>query len=72
MIPDLNTAVLYSVKIFAIIAALLYVAFSLIVVKQVTTMTKNVVDKFNSILVIFSIVHLIFSLFIVFLTLTIL
>jgi hypothetical protein len=54
-------------KIFFIACSLFYLVFSLIVVKQVTSMTKNVKDKFNSILISFSFIHLIAAAVLVFL-----
>ncbi|MDD4026565.1 MAG: hypothetical protein PHO75_00035 [Candidatus Shapirobacteria bacterium] len=54
-------------KGFFILSSILYLVFALIVVKQVTSMSKSVTDKFNPILVIFSYLHLGFS---IFLTLT--
>jgi hypothetical protein len=43
------------------LGAVFYLVFAVVVVKQVTTMTKNVYDKFNAILVSFSYLHLIFA-----------
>jgi hypothetical protein len=48
-------------KTFFVLCAVLYFIFSLIVVRQVTTMSKNIKDKFNSILVGFSYLHLVFA-----------
>ena len=48
-------------KIFFILFAVLYFIFALIVVKQVTSMSRSVSDKFNVVLVIFSFIHLAFS-----------
>lgn len=59
-------------KAFFVICSFLYLIFALIVVKQVTSMSKNITDKFNSILIIFSYVHLIFSVLLIILTLVIL
>jgi len=59
-------------KIFFIACSLFYLVFSLIVVKQVTSMTKNVKDKFNSILISFSFIHLIAAAVLVFLIIVIL
>lgn len=53
-------------KIFFIACSLFYLIFALIVVKQVTSMSKNVKDKFNPILISFSFIHLIFSVFLIF------
>ncbi len=59
-------------KIFFIACSLFYLVFSLIVVKQVTSMTKNVKDKFNSILISFSFIHLIAAAVLVFLIIVLL
>ena len=48
-------------KIFFVALSILYLIFSLIVVKQVTSMSKSITDKFNIILIAFSFIHLIFS-----------
>jgi len=48
-------------KVFFILFSLLYLAFALIVVKQVTSMSKSVSDKFNYILIIFTFLHRAFS-----------
>jgi len=48
-------------KLFFVACSILYFIFALIVVKQVTSMSKNVHDKFNPILISFSFIHLIFS-----------
>lgn len=56
-------------KIFFIACSLLYLVFSLIVVKQVTSMSKSVQDKFNHILIVFSFIHLGFSVFLILTTL---
>ena len=52
-------------KIFAILGTILYFIFSIIIVKQVTSMSQNVYDKFNGILIVFSYLHLLFSLFLI-------
>ena len=46
-------------KIFGVTGSLLYLIFAFIVVRQVSSMSKIVHDKFNSILLIFSYLHLI-------------
>ena len=70
MIDQLNTYFLLIMKIFFFLGAILYLIFSIIVHKQTTTMTKNIYDKFNSIIIVFSYTHLIFSVLLVILTLT--
>lgn len=52
-------------KIFFISLSFLYLIFALITIKQVTSMSKNITDKFNTILIIFSFIHLIFSVILV-------
>lgn len=52
-------------KIFLVLFSFLYLIFALIVVKQVTSMSKSVTDKFNSLLVLFSYCHLGFSVFLI-------
>jgi len=58
---DFNNYFLGITKVFFIALSILYLIFSLIVVKQVTSMSKNITDKFNTILVVFSFIHLIFA-----------
>ena len=55
-----------------VLGSILYLIFAIIVVKQVSTMSKNVYDKFNYVLIIFSYLHLIFAAFLVLLTVLIL
>jgi len=52
-------------KFFFIICSVLYLIFALIVIKQVSSMSKSVKDKFNTILIIFSYLHLAFSIFLI-------
>lgn len=54
-------------KVLGILGTIIYLIFSLVVVKQVGTMTKNVKDKFNGILIAFSYLHLIAAIILVFL-----
>ena len=72
MFPDLNNYLVLIEKILGVLGTLIYVVFSLVVVKQVGTMTKNVKDKFNGILIAFSYIHLIAAVLLVFLAWTIL
>ncbi|MBU3935249.1 hypothetical protein KJ909_01095 [Patescibacteria group bacterium] len=51
-----------SQSIFAFLGSLIYSIFALVIVKQVKSMSKNVYDKFNRILIIFSYLHFVFSL----------
>lgn len=59
-------------KSFFVFCAVFYLIFAIIVVKQVTMLSKNIKDKFNSILITFSLIHLAFSVFLIFLCVTIL
>ncbi|MDD2483218.1 MAG: hypothetical protein PHE71_03020 [Candidatus Shapirobacteria bacterium] len=52
-------------RIFFIACSFLYLVFALIVVKQVTSMSKSVTDKFNVILILFSFIHLGFSILLI-------
>lgn len=54
-------------KIFFIACSIIYLIFSLIVVKQITSMSKNIKDKFNSVLISFSYLNLAFAIFLIFL-----
>lgn len=62
---DFNNYFFGVTKVFFVALSFLYLIFSLIVIKQVTSMSKNVTDKFNSILIVFSFIHLIFSVILV-------
>lgn len=59
-------------RIFGILGAVVYFIFALVVVKQVGTMSKNVRDKFNGILIAFSYIHLIMAIILIFMAATIL
>lgn len=52
---------LFVIKIFFIIGSIINLIFSAIVVKQVTSMSKNIKEKFNYILTIISYFYLIIS-----------
>jgi len=52
-------------QIFFIACSFLYFIFALIVVKQVTSMSKSVIDKFNVVLILFSFIHLGFSILLI-------
>lgn len=67
MFGDLNNYLLIAEKIFGILGTLIYLIFALVIVKQVGTMSKNVKDKFNGVLIAFSYVHLIAAILLVFL-----
>jgi hypothetical protein len=70
MIGNIMSYFLLAQKIFFVACSLIYFIFALIVVKQVTSMSKNVHDKFNPILITFSFLHLIFSGILIFLVTT--
>jgi len=72
MFPDLNNYLTILEKIFGVLGALIYLIFSIVVVKQVGTMTKNDKDKFNGVLIVFSYLHLVAAILLVFLAWTIL
>lgn len=59
-------------KILGTTGSILYLIFALVVVKQVNTMSKNVKDKFNNILITVSYLHLLGAIVLIFLALTIL
>lgn len=58
---DFNNYLLLVTKFFFVLGAILYFIFSIIIVRQTTTMTRNVSDDFNPILVAFSYIHLVFA-----------
>lgn len=68
----INNFFLLLVKVFFILGTCLYMVFSIIVVKQISNISKHIHTRLNPVLVIFSYIHLIFSLFLIFLTLAIL
>jgi hypothetical protein len=72
MLNQLNLYLQIIEKASFVLGAILYLIFALVVVKQVGSMTKNVFDKFNSILVAFSYLHIAFAVFLVFLTIIVL
>ena len=72
MPAEFNHYLLLLGKSCFVIGSVVYLVFAVVVVKQVLMMTKNINDKFNSILIIFSYLHLAFSIFLILLTLVIL
>lgn len=72
MPPEINHYLLLLGKTCFVIGSFIYLIFALVVVKQVGMMSKNINDKFNSILIAFSYFHFIFAIFLVLLTLLIL
>ena len=69
MILEFNHYLLLLSKFIFVLGSILYLIFALIIVKQVTMMSKNVNDKFNWVLIAFSYFHLAFSVLLVLLTL---
>lgn len=59
-------------KIFFVTLSILYIIFAVVVVRQVTSLSKEVGGKFNIILTTISFINLGFSFFLVFLTLLVL
>lgn len=72
MLDQINQYLQIVEKASFVLGSILYLLFAIVVVKQVSTMSKNVYDKFNSTLIIFSYLHLAFAIFLVVLTLVIL
>lgn len=72
MLGDLGGLFHLLEKILGIAGSAVYLIFALVVVKQVNTMSKNVKDKFNKILITISYLHLLGAILLVFLALTIL
>ncbi len=58
MLPDFTNYLIILEKIFAFLGTGIYLIFAIVIVKQVSMMTKNVNDKFNGIVIVFSYVHL--------------
>lgn len=67
MFQDINNYLQMAGKVFGILGALIYLVFSLVITKQVGTMTKNIKDKFNGVLIVFSYLHLAAAILLVFL-----
>ena len=72
MFPNLNSYLALAQKLSFTLGAIIYLVFAVIVVKQTAMMTKNVKDKFNSVLITISYIHLAFSVLLVFLVFTLL
>ncbi len=72
MLDDLGGLFHLLEKILGIAGSVVYLIFALVIVKQVNTMSKNVKDKFNGILITVSYLHLLGAIMLVFLALTIL
>ena len=72
MFPNFSLIFHIVQKFSFVLGSLIYLVFAFIVLKQTTMMSKNVHDKFNPILITIATIHLIASIVLVFLTLTIL
>ncbi len=72
MMSELSSVFDFLEKFLGIAGSVIYLIFALVIVKQVNTMSKNVKDKFNSILITISFIHLLGAILLVFLALTIL
>ena len=59
-------------KIFFVVGAFLYLIFALVIIKQMSSLSKNVQDKYNPLFVALSYIHLIGTIFLIFFTLTLL
>jgi len=66
---QINDFMLLAGKFFTVLGTIIYFIFSVVIVKQVTSMSHNVYDKFNTILIIFSYLHLLFSILLIILAL---
>ncbi|HWS49199.1 MAG TPA: DUF5657 family protein [Candidatus Methanoperedens sp.] len=72
MMGNLNNYLVLAEKIFGVLGAIIYLIFALVIVKQVGTMSKNIKDKFNGLLIIFSYIHLAAAVLLVFIAWTVL
>ena len=72
MIPNFDSIISISLKIFTLIGLGVYFIFALIVVKQVSVMSQNIYDLYNAHLKIFSYFHLFFSILVIILALLLL
>ncbi len=61
--------ILFIQKGFFIVLALIYTIFAIVIVRQVSLMSKNVQDKFNYVLIVFSYIHLALSILLTIFTL---
>ena len=63
MLLDITGYFVILERIFAVVGMGLYLIFAIVIVKQVSMMTKNVYDKFNWMVIVFSYIHLALSVF---------
>jgi hypothetical protein len=69
MIPNFDSIISISLKIFTLVGLGVYFIFALIVVKQVSVMSQNIYDLYNGHLKLFSYIHLLFSILVIILAL---
>ncbi|PIU73576.1 hypothetical protein COS78_01640 [Candidatus Shapirobacteria bacterium CG06_land_8_20_14_3_00_40_12] len=69
---DVGNVLMMVERVIAILGTTIYLIFAVVIVKQVTTMTHQIKDKFNGILIAFSYLHLLFSLLLALLSWTLL
>lgn len=69
---QLNTAIYIFQKIFVVVGTIVYFIFATIVLKQTTSLSKNIHDKFNQVVVSAAFIHMIASVGLIFLALIIL
>jgi hypothetical protein len=72
MLNSVDSYLLIIEKIIGMLAAIVYLFFALIVVKQVQTMSKNVKDMFNPLLITFAYAHLVATLVLILLAIVVL
>lgn len=65
---DFANILLMAFKGFFVLGSVLYFVFSTVVIKQATSMSKNVSDKFNSVIIAFSFVHAAFAFLLILVT----
>ena len=70
MIPDFGGYLILLEKVFAFLGTGIYLVFAIVIVKQVSMMTKNVYDKFNGVIIFFSYVHLALAIFLMVMAIT--
>jgi len=63
MLPDFGGYLFWLEKVFVFLGVGVYLVFAIIIVKQVSMMTKNVYDKFNGVIITFSYIHLVLAIF---------
>jgi hypothetical protein len=71
-IPLLNISVWLIVKIFILVILFLYSVFAVVIIKQVTMMSKTFKSGLNALIHFLSVAHLLFAVFIFILALIIL